>query len=306
MTPALTQAQTDGLKPDEINNISQRHFFGDMTATEFKALKDPKIQRAIIARDAEMQGELSSILERGITGDAVFDEVAKTSPVWAENMRAIKAGVSAPSKKGPTGLIRALMFKADPTFTEQTYKTRTDTMKNYTSGPASRNLTSAGTAVRHADRLLSNLENAPSGFQELLYNKVPLSVISRIPGMAETVRKMQEMDLDADTLGSEYATALASSTGGRGATGQERKEQAKKIDIYAPTAAIDRVREMKVELGARVQQLKQQFEADTGMSFDSIKSKFDIPGIDELLKMDVAKERAASGGKAIPYDEYFK
>jgi hypothetical protein len=116
---------------------------------------------------------------------------------------------------------------------------------------------------------------------------------------------MQEMDLDADTLGSEYATALASGSGGRGATGPERKEQAKKIDIYAPTAAIDRVREMKVELGARVQQLKQQFEADTGMSFDSIKGKFDIPGINELLQMDVAKERAA-GGKAIPYDEYFK
>jgi hypothetical protein len=306
MTPALTQAQTQGLKPDEINNMAQRHFFGDMTATELKSL-DPTTRRAIIARDAEIQGELASILQRGITGDAVFDEVAKTSPVWAENLRAIKAGVTAPPKKGPTNLIRSLMFKADPTFTDATYANRSAAMKNYTSGPVSRNLTSAGTGVRHADRLLYNLENAPSGFQELLYNKVPLAVISRIPGMAETVRKMQEMDLDAKTLGSEYATALASSGGGgRGATGQERKEASKDIDIYAPTAAIARVKEMKVELAARVQQLKQQFEADTGMSFDSIKGKFDIPGIDELLKMDVTKESAAGGGKAIPYDEYFK
>lgn len=281
MTPALTAAQQAGLQPQVINDMGQRYYLGQMTATELRAL-DKVTRDAVVRRSAEMQGQLTNIIQRGVTGDAVIDEVAKINPVMAEDMRAIKAGVAAPPKKGPTEVMRALMFKADPSFTDATYANRAAAMKNYTSGAASKNLTSAGTALRHADRLLENLKNAPGWLSELAYSKLPLAVLARMPGMGETVTKMQQMEVDAQTLGSEYASALAAGGGGggRGSTGFERREAAEHINIYAPAAAIARVEEMKVEVAARVEQLRKQFEADTGMSFNSIRGKFDIPGMD--------------------------
>lgn len=278
MTPALQQAQKNNLSPEDVNGMAMRHLFGHMSHGQFRSLKGP-LRDAVTARETEVYNTLQGLIQRGLKGDELLTEIDKINPILAQDMRAFKAG-GPPPKKDESGLFRALMFNYDPSLNEQTYKTRATTMDNFAKGPASNNLKSAGTFIRHANRLEYNLEHAPDWYWEALYGVMPGRLSSR--WMPETRKIMQEMEVDRDAMGAEFATSLAQGGGGgRGATGQERAEQGKHIDLYAPQAALDRVREMKRLVEERVKQLQQQYETGTGMSFDAIRKQFDIPGMSE-------------------------
>ena len=299
----VAQAEPQAARPDD----QRTYDYGKSRVLDNASMQYPNLNRKIIdqaaldliggaqpktknknalgiidARSKEIEGTLTDIINRKDlkTADDVIAAVNRVSPTLASHVKGFVDGTMSPPRntnlsKPPWTYIYGLAHKADPQLDMNAFMYRAGTLRDFSSGPDGRNLTSIATAYGHLYSYIDDLKQLKEfeakhgkGF----INQAHLWAQERFGGLkfagAHLGLTREDQDLFArldnsmDTGGSEYERAL---TGGK-PTVTGRHDQVEKMNWKM--LDVDRVigdAQDKVEkLRQRMEYQKKRFRAGTG------------------------------------------
>jgi hypothetical protein len=304
-TPTLRDAQKQGYDTGFINDLGQQLITGQISAASLgRDVKGPARELAL-RRAAEIRNELRRILsdpniKKG-DAEAVFSAVEKQSKTLADDMRAIKAGAGGPPKKDDP-MFRALMFKADPTFTDLSYKARAGAIDFYTKGRGADNVIRIGTSYKHINEALSAMDDLPSKLRQALEAGllIPRSWIDALgpEGGAQIARAEQALH----TVAAEVNQTLAYNRG----AAFERRDLTDQLNVYNYPATTRRLRELQTLVAGRQKELQEDFDAKTSMDFNKIRRNISGMNPDAAQGLSEMDQRGKDPNHPITLEELMR
>jgi hypothetical protein len=159
----------------QIDNVAQQYEAGDITIDEAKARipggEKGKYWPAFDSRVNQIEADLSAVSVMGLQGQAALDQTLRVAPDFGERLAGYITGATAPpgswnASKRPYGKMIEIGQSIDPTFTQQVFGSRGQTMHAYATGKEAQTMVAYSTAVLHSAStrlLVAALPQGPQG-----------------------------------------------------------------------------------------------------------------------------------------------
>lgn len=273
----------------------------------------------IASRMTTRAGQLENWLDRlesdpNINPKDITPAIRKVFPSLADKIEGYLAGKISPSgRAGDPEWRRAIAIanRVNPDFSQGTFQSRQQGLAYWTRGEGGKNLTSLGTAMRHAQTLLDHLSTKPYPYT---------AGITRAFGGTDTAR----LDSDISTFAEEYVRAMS----GKGPTIPELKEEKERLSLNYPESYLRSLVEERIHLlQTKLREQQDAFTTGTGWPQQDILKRFKaftdtdplatnrdrgaVGGLETLQNWapggaPSGAAAPASKGKVIDYKDYFK
>lgn len=205
----------------------------------------------------------------------------KVFPSLADKIEGYLAGKISPlGRSGDPEWRRAIAIanRVNPDFSQGTFQSRQQGLAYWTRGDGGKNLTSLGTAMRHAQTLLDHLSTKPWPYT---------AGIARQLGGKDTAR----LDSDISTFAEEYVRAMS----GKGPTIPEIKEEKERLSLNYPESYLRSLVEERVHLlQTKLKEQQDAFTSGTGWPQQDILKRF--KGFTETDPLATNRDRGAVKG----------